>query len=272
MALIPKQNLLKDTLETGLIYQDHRPYIGMSGLGGKCQRKIWYDFRWAYNRFISKRLARIFERGDLEEIRITNDLTKAGMVVTDDQKEIVDATGHIRGHIDGLVEGIPGAEKTVHLLEIKTMNNKRYNDYIKNGIKKTNFTYYVQMNMYMGYLGLKRCLFTVTNKDNEARDYQRYEFEPAVFEEYNGIGFSILTSETPPNKIGDKIWHECKMCDAREICHKGETIKKTCRSCKYVNLEMEGIWSCSLQKDKTLSDMEQRNACGKYELDGVFND
>jgi len=269
MALIPKQDVLTEKMECGVVYQKHRPYMGMSGLGGDCQRKIWYDFHWTYNRFISKRLARIFERGNLEEIRICNDLAKVGAIVTDDQLEMIDDTGHIKGHIDGKVIGVPGAEKTEHLLEIKTMNSKRFKDYIKKGLKETNPVYWVQAHLYMGELGLKRCLFVVTNKDNEERKYERIHFDPAVHSQYMAIGFSILVAEYPPERIGERTWFACKFCDAKDICHNKAEIKKTCRSCEFCDLEVKGKWAC--QKTGSLSEMEQLNACSKYELSEVYD-
>ena len=83
------------------------------------------------------------------------------------------------------------------------------------------------------------------------------------------IGFDILTSEHPPKKIGEKTWYECKMCSARGICHKGEPIYRSCRSCKHVNIEMEGKWSCDLYGE-WLNRESQLASCRDYELDEVF--
>ena len=272
MAIIPKQDTLHEAIEGGLVKQESREYIGMSGLAGPCARKIWYDFHWSYDRMITKRLERIFARGSHEEPRIISDLQDAGIIIgfcLKNQIELVDSTGHIKGHPDGIANNVPGAEKTTHLLEIKTMNNKRFNDYVKKGLKITNPTYWGQVHMYMGEQKLTRCLFVVTNKDNEERHYERIKYDKDVHKECMSIGFNILTSEFAPKKIGELTWFECKMCDARDICHKGAPINRNCRTCKNVNIEQEGKFSCELY-GHWLDKEDQILGCGDYELSEVF--
>jgi len=269
MALLPKRNLIEELVERGEIPQIDRPYIGYSSLGGSCQRRIWLNFRWAYERTIPKRINRIFERGFWAEERIVKDLNSAGMTVSGEQYELVDETGHLMGHTDGIVTGIPGDEETPHLLEIKTMNDKRFKQYIKDGLKLSNPQYWVQIQLYMGCLNIDKCLFIVENKDNEHRDYQMYDFDPEVYLRYKDVGFQILTSENAPNKIGSSIWHECKMCDAFKYCHKDQYTAANCRTCSFANIEMEGKWSCD-KLNKILSVDEQRVGCDEYEKSEVY--
>ena len=270
MPKIPAYNPIAKVLDEGLITDQNRPYIGMSGLGGKCSRKIWYDFRWAYERKITKRLARIFERGDLEEERVVSDLRRSGMSVTREQEEIVDETGHIRGHIDGIVSNVPGAEKTVHLLEVKTMNGSRFKQYVKEGIQKHSPEYYAQINQYMGYLNLTRCLFIVTNKDNEERDYKRIHFDKVNFQEHKSRGLEVLMAEYPPYKIGEKTWHVCKMCDAKEVCQYNKELLANCRTCANCSIENQGKFRCLLAGG-FLSTDDQRLGCHLYEKSEVFD-
>lgn len=263
MAIIPNQNRVQSAVENDSILDPQREYIGLSGIGHPCQRKIWYDFRHCYTPIRTSRELRIFERGDIEEPRVIRDLQAAGMEISSEQFPLVDNSGHIRGHIDGIVTKVPGAEKTPHLLEIKTMNQSRYNDYIKKGIKQSAFGYYVQMNQYMGYLHLTRCLFVVTNKNNEERNYQRYEFDKENFEEFKRIAFGVLTSENPPPRIGESFYLECKLCNAKNICHKGEPFQKSCRNCYYAAIEMNGAWACD-KTGNTLSLEDQKVGCSEY--------
>ena len=275
MAIIPKkQDKLTEIMESGLVEQEYRPYIGMSGLLGKCPRYIWYNFRWAYTKLVTKRSARLFQRGDLEEPRVVEDLRAAGMTVTDcleDQIELRDQTGHMAGHPDGEVIGVPTAEKTPHLLEVKTMADKYYKNFIRLGLEKSDPVYWGQCQTYCGEKKLPRILFVCTNKNTEERTYMRYEYDKDVHDQCMSIGMDILTSERAPKKIGDSTWWECKMCPARGICHKNDTYKKTCRSCKHVNIEMDGKWSCGLYGEWLDYDA-QMAACGDYELDEGFLD
>lgn len=273
MAKIPQhQDKLTEILESGLIEQEYRPYIGMSGIKGKCQRYIWYTFRWAYPRLVTKRTARLYARGDLEEARVVKDLRDAGIIVKDcldDQVELVDETGHIVGHPDGKASNVPTALHADHLLEIKTMASKYYANFKRQGLEKSDPVYWGQIHTYCGERGLTRILFIAVNKDTEERAYMRYHYDKDVHDECMSMALDILTAEFAPKRIGDKTWWECKMCNARGICHKDETIKKTCRSCTHVNIEMGGKWSCGLYQH-WLNNEEQMLACDDYEIDEAF--
>lgn len=268
MAILPKRNIIEELIESQKVIQRKRHYIGASGIGGKCQRKVWLDFRWAYERTITARTNRIFTRGDLEENRVVYDLENAGMTVTGRQDGFVDDTGHISGHIDGIVTGVPGDDRP-HLLEIKTMNDARFKAYIKDGLKTTNFSYYVQMNLYMGFLNLERCIFITTNKNDESRLYKFYDFDHAVFSEYKKIAFDILTSDEMPPAIGGKTWYECKFCDAYKYCHGDQETQVNCRTCISANIEHGGTWSCEKTAD-TLSFSDQEAACSAYNKSDVY--
>ena len=268
MATLPKENPVKAAIESGEVPLDFRPYIGMSSLLGECPRNVWYNFRWCYDRTVLPRIMRIFKRGDLEEARVISDLTKAGMVVTEslhDQTELSDETCHIKGHPDGKVVGVPGNEKIPHLLEIKTMKQSMFTKYKKEGLKKSHPAYWGQAHTYMGEHDLTYCLFIVTNKDTEERDYQIIEYDPSVHKECMSIAHDILTSEFPPKRIGDATWFVCKYCANKKICHFNEPIKKTCRSCDHVDIEMNGNWHCR-KHDINLSEQAQMDGCKDYEL------
>lgn len=265
MAIIPKIETIKSIVENGDVEQEFRSYLGFSGIGAACKKKIWLDFRWVYIRKASKQMARIWERGDIEEERVIRDLEAVGMRVTNTQMQLVDNTGHGRGHIDGIVHNVPGAEKTPHLLEIKTMNSARFKTFTNGRIEQTDPVYWVQMQMYMGYANLTRCLFVVTNKDNEERAYIRYKFDKHVFDQYKGVLFDILSSEFPPQKPENysKVYYACKYCPAYNYCYNDTKPLKNCRTCKYASMEMGGVWTCELI-DKQLSIQEQLDGCNQH--------
>lgn len=276
MALIPvRDNPVEAAIEEKTYPQADRTYLGMSGVGGSCLRKSWYSWRWVKDRTISARVKRIFERGDLEEPRIVADLEAAGMIITDDQLEVSHVTKHCLGHIDGIANNVPGAEKTPHLTEYKTMKNSSFNALKKKAVLlgdfgqallTTNGTYYGQIMLYMGYLGLTRCLYVVTNKDNEERLYARIKFEPQIFEQLKDRASDILFSETPPPRVSDRSdFFECKWCDFKDICFNGAPVKKNCRTCKHVDIHDEGKWQCSLINTE-LSKQSQIQGCAKHKF------
>jgi len=287
MALIPKGDPIKEAMEYGIIEVLPRPYLGYSGLASPCKRYLWLSFRWCYKKQISKQLQRIFDRGNMEEPRIIKDLKAIGCEVFREdengkhieiyghegeiQEEIVGLAGHVKGHFDGKVLGLPGAAKTKHILEAKTMNDKYFKMLIKNGgnetaIKKVFPTYYGQFNSYMGKSNVKRAIFIPVNKNNEERLYIRVHFDEREFDHLENIAFDILTANIPPKRIGDRTWFECKFCDARHVCHdKDVPPLETCRSCIKACIEDEGKWTCELN-GKELSLEDQEKGCLKHNV------
>ena len=94
MVAIPKQNKvttlsLIDSAET---QSSGRHYLGMSGLGEKCWRKLQYDTRNCSMNTIPARIQRIFDTGHRAEEFMVADLRKVGIKVWDclaDQKEYI---------------------------------------------------------------------------------------------------------------------------------------------------------------------------------------
>ncbi len=267
MALMPQEPLgerINDLMEDGQILQKRRPYMGYSGLGGKCKRKVWYDFRWAYNRSIDRRLNRLFRRGDWEEGRIVADLKHAGIKFHSEQKQVVGLANHVKGHIDGLLENVPGLEGETVLAEFKTANDKNFKLFKKKGCREANPTYYYQAQAYMGELGLKYCLFIVTNKNDECRYIEIIEFDQGEFKYLQAIALEILSTDEPPEKIGGATWFDCKYCDAYMHCHFNDPLLKNCRTCHNGTIEDNGVWTCGGNFDIDL--VKQGEGCEDHKF------
>lgn len=280
MPKIPEiYNAVHKAIEFREIVDEPRPYLGMSGIGGDCLRAQWFGFRWASgNRILEPRVKRIFQRGDLEEERIITDLREVGvdvyMLMPDGskfypkgireeyQEEIVHFTGHSKGHIDGRAINVPGAEKTEHLCEFKTMKASKFADYKKNGLK--NFqSYSGQRQLYMGYLKLMRCLYIVTNKDTEERSYDRAHFDLDIFNWAKKRILTVLGTDTPPLGIGrSPDYFKCKFCSHKEVCYKQKPVDKNCRTCVNAELHDAGLWKC---KGYDIPIAVQRIGCKHYE-------
>lgn len=63
--------------------EGHRKHLGASILGNKCDRAIWYNFRWVLNIPFEGRLRRLFNRGHREEQLIIQWLRGIGCVVSE---------------------------------------------------------------------------------------------------------------------------------------------------------------------------------------------
>jgi len=280
------QNTTEHAIESRIIVDTPRSYLGMSGLGDPCSRKIWLGWRWASPKQYPARVKRIFNRGDLEEARIIADLKEVGIEVYrkdptiqvvqkgDDhielfghigerQEELIGFAGHVKGHTDGRLLGVIEAPKTEHLAEFKTANAKGFKKFKDLGVKEAHKVYYGQLTRYMGGLNLTRAMFIVNNKDTEERHYERVKFDKYYYADLVRKEVEIVLSELPPEKEFAKTWFECKFCDQRAVCHNGATPQVNCRTCEHVDLHDKGRWTCGLnQKDLTFDD--QLKGCELY--------
>jgi hypothetical protein len=60
---------------------EHRNHLGISEIGDKCSRKLWYKFRWADLEIHDGRMRRLLARGHREEERYVNYLEAVGCKV-----------------------------------------------------------------------------------------------------------------------------------------------------------------------------------------------
>jgi len=267
MVLLSAHNKKETTfhmIDSPVIKQDLRPYLGASGLGHKCERYLWYTFRWCYKSEISSRLNRLFTRGHLEEPKIIAELNKIGIITYGDQKGFTAGHGHIKGHCDGFALRVPEAPKTEHLLEFKTVASKSFAKLKKDGLKLYSDNYWAQVHIYMGEFKVTRCLHISVNKDNDDMYIERIYYDEKFHKELMKKGNRILFSECPPEKRFSPTWYECRWCNAKDICHGKGKIHKTCRTCAHCSMLNEGKWGCILH-DLTLATDQQRLACNKYE-------
>lgn len=251
-----------------------RPYLGMSSIGDSCMRKLWYGFHWVCENKKPRRVLRIFERGDWAEHRIVRDLKLIGVncfrrgeegnkieitgAVDEEQETLTGFAGHSKGHTDGRCDNVPGAEKTEHLAEFKSANDKNFKKFVKLGVKEAHPVYYGQLQRYMHETKLKRALFIVENKNDETRYAERVYYDKDHAEDLCRKEMHIITAEEPPAKIGESTWFECKWCDKNEVCHSNDNVLQNCRTCDSSDIENEGKWSCN---GKELSIDEQKAGC-----------
>lgn len=107
--------------------ETQRGYLGASIVGHECERFLWFVFRGVVREETPGRVYRLFETGDLAEARFVAELRAIGCTVYDrdekgEQFSVEALGGHLSGHTDGVVVGLPEAPKTPHVLETKTKN------------------------------------------------------------------------------------------------------------------------------------------------------
>ncbi len=236
-----------------------RGYLGMSGIGDRCLRKVWYQHRKVAETTFPPRMLRLFRTGDIYEFRFIYLLRGIGFDVFEKdengkQFKATDFGGHFSGSMDGVGTApaefwLTGHEPHPFLLEFKTYSDKRFIELQKNGVKKNDIKYWKQLHAYMGYNNLKAALFIAVNKNTEELYMEWVVFDKFEFKRVVRDAEDILTTKTPPERISNISSHwECKnskfTCDYHGICFGKQAALKTCRTCRFASPAENGEWAC----------------------------
>lgn len=215
--------------------------INASEIGTECDRKLWYKLRWSTEpkQHDDGRVLRVFERGNIEEERIIQNLRDAGITVQDVDPETGKqwafeiADGWVRGRADGIAWGFPEAPKAKHVIEIKSMKAADWRAVKKHGLLAKKPDHWHQLHSGMYGLGISRGMYIGTNKDTEEILTERIKLDPDVAARQEARVLGIVKSySTPPPRISEKPdSFLCRFCDFREICHSDAFAPRHCRSC-----------------------------------------
>lgn len=235
-----------------------------SSIGDPCDRRLWFALRWAFeDEKHEPRVLRIFDNGHSREARLVDFLNAAGLTVRDQQARVSLAGGALTGSCDGIVDGVPEAPKTPHLLEIKTMKESRYRAWRSKGVQKSDLKYYAQMQAYMHGLSLTRALFLVENQDTREIEVERVHYDPVAAAQIEAKAARIAAANVPPPRLSDDpTWFECRFCPAHQLCHGAAMPRRNCRTC-YVAMNDGQAWECG-ETGQPLSADEQANGCALH--------
>lgn len=217
-------------------------------------------------------MLRLFKTGHLQEDRILDDLRLAGFELwshSDDGKQwtYTDSTGHFVCKLDGVIRGIPGAEKTVHDLEIKTHSLSSFNELKKKGVETAKPVHFWQMQAGMLFGKFTRAFYLALCKNDEDYHAERVYPDTNVQDEIQVKITKLVEATIPPVGISDdgKAFG-CKWCDMKAVCQGEKEPIKTCRSCENVVVsETNGEWVCGVT-GQILSNDQQKLACEDYKV------
>lgn len=251
--------------------EESRPYLGWSSLGEECDRALWLAFRWAGREVIEGRIARLFETGHREEARVLQELRDLGMEVWDRDEDgrqfgVSSLGGHLRGHLDAVVRGLEEAPKTPHLVDVKTIKAKKFDELLKKGMRAMYPKYWVQAQGYMGHKQLERAMFIFVCKDDDRIHCERFEFDKATFDASEDRALRVIQASEPPLRLSDDpSYFGCKFCSFHAQCHGTEAPLVNCRTCAHSTPQMDGDgrWTCDAHKHD-IAVRAQRTACSSH--------
>lgn len=255
-----------------------RPRMGASGIGHPCERKLWYQFRWAMERQIEARGIRAIRSGHRGEAEMIEDLRKVPGIelwTRDPEGEQIgftDLGDHFGGSIDGIIRGLIQAPVTPHVWECKVCNQKKFDELKKLKAKlgekmalaQWDPIYFAQAQIYMHYMQLDRHYLTVATPGLRDVTSVRTEYDMEAAIRYVLKAARIMFSSAIPFKLSeDPSWYECKFCDFHDICHGTDFAAVNCRTCAHSTALTEkegGGWRCE-KFENVLTVDAQRDGC-----------
>jgi len=259
---IQKLKALKERLYEDEIKRDEidRDYLGMSSIGDRCERKLWYGFRKFNKINIGDKTDQLFKLGHLIEWGMIDLFEKKGISIQAKQLEVSDFGNKFKGHIDGLICNGSIANGKKILFECKSSNQANFNSIVKKGFSQFNYyhKYNAQAQCYMGYLDLTGCLFVIYNKNNSDIHLEFLEFDKDEFNILQDKAQRIILSKNPPERFYKKKLKECDWCEHKIICRYPDLYfmseeDEKCSICKhflyYFNVTSEyrcvGVCACT---------------------------
>jgi hypothetical protein len=206
--------------------EERRDYLGASGIGSECLRKIQYD--WQCEAVFPARTKTIFARGHAMEEITVKALAAAGFRIErgTPSTAFTAADGLFKGHADGIVLDGPPVHELHYpcLWEHKALGASGWRKIEKDGLRKAYPQYFDQVQIYMAYLGMDQhsALFTATNADTCHRLHLLIPFDASAAQAASDRAVSVIRA-THSGELLERIakaptdWR-CKMCSHKERC------------------------------------------------------
>jgi hypothetical protein len=251
---------------------DFRDHLGASAIGHECDRHVWYVHRWAARQRHPGRILRLFDTGNLAEVRFVADLRRIGVQVletdpdTGRQWQVRDSTGHYGGSIDALVLGLPEAPDTWMICEMKTHNAKSFKDLVAKGVRDSKPLHWQQMQAYLALSGYQAAFYLAVNKDTDELYQEIVPANQEVGARIMARAQSIISDPEPPPRISNNAtFFLCKMCKFTSVCHGTDLPERHCRSCLSSTPVEDGQWHC-VRHGNRLNSESQRRGCSDHKF------
>ena len=227
-------NIIKE-LDRGIIDKNFktpkRRYLGASSLGDPCSRKIQYRYMGQEadaERDFSAQTLRIFALGhSIEDLMIVH-FRDAGFdlrtQLKGEQFGFDTANGEVRGHIDGVIVGGPLPIQYPMLWECKSASDKKFKEFVRNGMAVSNPVYAAQVALYQAYMNLTEnpCCFTVLNKNTSEIYIELVPFNAELAQATSDKAVNIIkatkANEMLPRVAQNSDYYGCRFCEFQDTC------------------------------------------------------
>ncbi len=188
-----------------------------SEIGRDCDTELFLSAAGKESQF-DRRSLRIFEIGRVMEPIIARWLEEDGWEVkynSDDEHGMIMSVGPgiVTGHYD-IIARHPKTDGEWVLMDIKTMNTRRFNAWNKNGVVISDPAYYAQLLFYGYAWGYKKLGLVSIEKLTGDYEVEIFDFNRKHFEELKARAADILDADMATSTQSKK----CDWCSKKDSC------------------------------------------------------
>ena len=255
--------------------------MGGSLLGHECALTVWLTHRWSLLPLSGARLARLFADGAAGELRSAQRIAELPIVSL--RTQTIGGQfggsmmgGHVRFHIDGLLDGIPEDPRLL-VWEHKETNGKNWRKLERLGsYEEWNELYYGQLQFYIGAMreytehAPEGGYAMVYNRDSCDYWGQVVEFNEPYYEALKARAEHLLVTKERPLNAYSRSFYKAKWMskdDALVYFADATPLTAHCRNCRFSGISLDGndgMWGCNRHK-KALSKWEQLEGCPDHQ-------
>jgi CRISPR/Cas system-associated exonuclease Cas4 (RecB family) len=214
-----------DELKKVIDYRTDEPrkYIGASGIGHPCLRKIWYQYK-GIKANVSSNLQITFDIGHrletliLDYLGLSNNVSVEWPNSRNENHLVYSAELPIfQGHMDAIITYY-GTEKAI--IDIKTAKASSFARFRDHGLRTWNEQYYAQLQSYMGMTGINEAVLLALNKDDSNLHEEWLQYDAIYYQELVAKAEYIAKQELPPEPVNKSpLYIVCKLCQYKGLCH-----------------------------------------------------
>lgn len=211
--------------------QERRTYVGASGIGDDCERRLQFEFAGAPREKEPEKLTlRKFDFGHMIEELARCWFQDAGFKLVQNNLRdgarfrFVQMDGDFSGEPDGVFISGPEIEGLRYpaMWEHKAVGAKTFREIKKDGLKKARPKYWSQIHTCMAYLNLEQTVFTVTNLDSGEQLNLVYDLEPEEAQRMTDRAVRIISStragDLLPRPFAKPDHFSCRVCSFSARC------------------------------------------------------
>lgn len=227
--------------------QEARRYIGASMAGTDCLAQMALSLRGFPDVAPDPQLKRVFSAGHHIEDWVVRDLKKKTGLRVWERDDISGKqhrrewlNGHVVCNADGIVVFQDDAKA---ILEIKSMNDANFTNFVKNGVKASHRKYYRQMTMMMAMFNIEHSLFVSYNKNNSQLHAELVPFDQEEWDMMYVKIQAVLDGQAERVASAPEDWR-CKSCFKRGSCWSPTELPPACHLCRHSSASKSGGWMC----------------------------